>query len=43
MIDIISEYMVINPSTIQKGNLYNHDCQAVDLVGLARRYAEATP
>ena len=43
VIDIISEYMLINHIYHSKKATYNRAAELMDLVGLARRYAEAYP
>ena len=43
VIDIISEYMLINHIYHSKKEAYNRAAELMDLVGLARRYAEAYP
>lgn len=43
VIDIISEYMLIHRTYRTKRETYNHAAELMDIVGLARRYADAYP
>lgn len=43
VIDIISEYMLIQKTFKSRKEVYNHAAELMDLVGLARRYANAYP
>lgn len=43
VIDIISEYMLIQKTLKSRKETYNHAAELMDLVGLARRYADAYP
>lgn len=43
VIDIISEYMLIHRTYKNRKEVYNHAAELMDLVGLARRYADVYP
>lgn len=43
VVEIIAEYMIINKTFSTRQEIYNRAAQLMDMVGLARRYANAYP
>lgn len=43
VVEIIAEYMIINRTYPSKKEIYNYAAHLMDIVGLARRYANAYP